>query len=333
MAIINSVIAGGGTTPTGTKYITSNGTHDVAGYANADVQVPTTAPSLFRSFKTDAAGQLVVDNTVSSVCDFSSVKKIADTFCYKMYSNCTNITGAISLANIEDISGSNSCVRMFDGCTGITSVDLSTLQAANGFGPSACQYMFSGCTGIQSINIERLLKIAGTTPVNSMFSGCTGLTSVIFSSLYSIFNAPSVFDWCSNLTSIYFPALTTSGFANGMMNFIGNVNGCTLHFPKNLDPQTGSTVVSGWSAYPDFGGTNTVILFDLPSTFTLTGGDSKSYIRNPIYDTATALAWKVGYTNYTPVYYTSTTADPSVGDTVYSDSACTTAVTTISAIA
>ena len=36
-----------GQTPTGTKNITTNGTHDVAGYAYADVQVPTTAPTYY----------------------------------------------------------------------------------------------------------------------------------------------------------------------------------------------------------------------------------------------------------------------------------------------
>ena len=54
MPIINSVIQGGGTTPTGTKYITTNGVHDVSSYANADVQVPTTAPEIYRAFRVDS---------------------------------------------------------------------------------------------------------------------------------------------------------------------------------------------------------------------------------------------------------------------------------------
>ena len=85
-----------------------------------------------------------------------------------------------------------------------------------------------------------------------------------------------------------------------------------------------------------FNALNTTVLFDLPATYTLTGADSVTYTRNPKYDTATALAWKVGAygtTNFTPAYYTSGTTDPVVSDTIYSDAACTTAVTTISAIA
>jgi hypothetical protein len=88
--------------------------------------------------------------------------------------------------------------------------------------------------------------------------------------------------------------------------------------------------------YPNFGGTNTVVLFDQPATNTLTGADSKTYTRNPKYDTQTALAWKIGAygtTDFTPAYYTNGVTNPVINDTIYSDSACTTAETTISSIA
>ena len=88
-----------------------------------------------------------------------------------------------------------------------------------------------------------------------------------------------------------------------------------------------------------FGGTSTTVLWDLPSTFILTGANTTQYERNPRDDTATALAWRVldGGTDADPVidwtsFYTSGTTDPSLGNTIYSDAACTTAVTTISSI-
>lgn len=73
------------------------------------------------------------------------------------------------------------------------------------------------------------------------------------------------FDGCANLTSISFPALKTTSFGNTYINqlnnFVGNVTGCVVHFPSNL-----STKVSSLTGYPNFGGINTTILFDLPAT-------------------------------------------------------------------
>ena len=103
----------------------------------------------------------------------------------------------------------------------------------------------------------------------------------------------------------------------------------TVHFPANMQ-----SVIGSWSDVVNgFNGTNTTVLFDLPSTQPLTGADTNVYDRNPKYDTGSALAWKIGIDNPEPVYYTSGTTDPAVSDTIYSDAACTTAVTTISSIA
>ena len=63
-------------------------------------------------------------------------------------------------------------------------------------------------------------------------------------------------------------------------------------------------------------------------TYHLVGVDAHNYTRDYNNDTSSALAWKYNSTSY----YTSGTVEPATGDTIYSDSACTTAVTTISSI-
>ena len=77
-------------------------------------------------------------------------------------------------------------------------------------------------------------------------------------------------------------------------------------------------------------------MFDLVGT--LTGADSNSYARSEkdsVYASETggaaktATAWSYNNT----IYYTSGDAEPQVGDTIYSDSACTIAETTVSSIA
>ena len=55
------------------------------------------------------------------------------------------------------------------------------------------------------------------------------------------------------------------------------VTGCTVHFPSNLE-----SVIGSWSSVTNgFGGTDTVILFDLP--LTETSGDGTGGGGNPGY--------------------------------------------------
>ena len=201
------------------------------------------------------------------------------------------------------------------------------------FEPNACQSMFEGCTGLTSADLSSFATTTGNNSCMSMFSGCSSLTSVDLSSLTTT-TTGSLRSMFANtaLNTLSLPSLKTTNNNTVFNNMLQGVSGCTVHFPSNMQ-----TVIGSWSDVTGgFGGTNTTVLFDLPATNTLTGADSVTYTRNPKYDTATSLAWKVGAygtTNFTPAYYTSGTTDPTVGATLYSDDACTTAVTTISAIA
>ena len=444
MAIINSVIAGGGApAPTGTMYIISNGTYNVADKAIANVNVPTTAPAHYIEKGVDATGKLgggtnvinlagVTDigayafaysyyggslpantnvdmssltkvsgangcgyafqectgltsvdlsslTTISGTwgcaymfkgcvslasVDLSSLTTVGYTGCAYMFSGCTGLTSA-GLSSLTTVSGQNCCDYMFNGCTSLTSIDLSSLTTVSG--QYACNFMFNGCRSLTSVDLSSLTTVSGGNGCYDMFYNCTGLTSVDLSSLttisgyngcyYMFYNCtgltsvvlPSLttvngggscsnmFNNCTNLTSLSFPSITPNSFGSTTNSFGGicfKVPNITLHFPSNT--QAKIETLNGYSATAPFGATAGTVLFDLPATYTLTGADSVTYTRNPKYDTATALAWKVGAygtTNFTPAYYTSGTTDPAVGDTIYSDAACTTAVTTISAIA
>lgn len=232
----------------------------------------------------------------------------------------------------------------------ITSVDFSSLEIITGaYGIRAD---FENSTGISSFNFSKLAYIEGNNCFESFCKGNTSLTSMKFPSLKYVDDPLSNYDRnffnntfqnCTNLTSLSFPALCSTSFGthkSPFYNMLSGVAGCEIHFPKNLDPQTGSTTISRLTQYPNFGGTNTVLVFDLPSTNHLIGANSVEYERSPKDDTMTALAWRVKddgtitdpIIDWTP-YYTNTTADPQVNNTIYSDSACTTAVTTIDSIA
>lgn len=73
-----------------------------------------------------------------------------------------------------------------------------------------------------------------------------------------------------------------------------------------------------------------VLSFKMRTVNGIIGVDTKTYIRNPLYDTQTAWAWRIG-DDLTP-YYTSGAFFPSVGDSIFSDAACTDEITTIDSI-
>ena len=95
------------------------------------------------------------------------------------------------------------------------------------------------------------------------------------------------------------------------------------------------STIGSWSDVTNgFGGTNTTVLFDIVTS--LTGADSNTYTRSEKDSTSTATAWTYNDTLYYTSGVSNNTAgvnEPSVADTIYSDDACTTSVTTITAIA
>ena len=259
--IINSQL--GGTQPTGTINITTNGTHDVSSYANADVQVPTTAPTYYIERTLDNQGKLTTKT--SNIIDFTGISDLdAYILSYAYYNNST-VSGTLNITSTLKISGRYACDSAFYNCPGLTNLNLSGLTVISG--EWACNYMFAWDTNITSIDVSNLTTISGQQSCAYMFYACSGLTSITFTNLTTITGNLAcnyMFSRCTNLTSISFPALTSTSFGirtNIFSNMLSQITGCTLHFPSNL-----SSVVSGLDGYPNFGGTNTVLAFDLPAT-------------------------------------------------------------------
>jgi hypothetical protein len=155
---------------------------------------------------------------------------------------------------------------MFQNCTSLTTVDISSLTTISG----SCSGMFSYCSALSSISLPALNTVLGGCGL--LFQNCTSLTSITFPALTTIDYTSAfsgMFKNCTSLTSVSFPALTSTSFGsykNQFTDLVSGVDGCTIHFPSNLDPANGSTVISSLNTYPLFGGTNTVLAFDLPET-------------------------------------------------------------------
>ena len=107
----------------------------------------------------------------------------------------------------------------------------------------------------------------GSGGFRGMFSQCISLTgSVIFRKLTRI--GATMFQQTfggTKITSLSFPALTPDSFehanSNSFLNMLAGVNGCTVHFPANVQ-----SVIGNWASVAGgFSGTNTTVLFDLPN--------------------------------------------------------------------
>ena len=157
----------------------------------------------------------------------------------------------------------------------------------------------------------------------------TGIVNIKFESLQSVAQSQFMsycFADCANLQNIYFYALDTSSFGsytNIFINMLSGDSNVTVHFPIRIQSK-----ISSWADVVNgFGGTGTTVLFDIVTT--ITDADNNTYSRQEKDSTNTSTAWALNNV----LYYTNGVTEPVIGDTIYSDAACTTAVTTIGSIA
>ena len=171
--------------------------------------------------------------------------------------------------NVTSI-GDNGLQYAFYVCTNLTSNGLNNVTS---IGNGGLYYAFYGCTNLTSTGLNNVTSI-GSRGLYYAFYGCINLTSVDLSNLASIGSRglQYAFRGCTSLTSLSFPKLNSNSFGSSTDQFYSmlfGVIGCTVHFPSNLE-----SVIGGWlDVTRGFSGTDTVVLFDLPSTETSGDGD------------------------------------------------------------
>ena len=146
----------------------------------------------------------------------------------------------------------------------LTTLNLSNLREILG---SQGLYEIANGTAITKADLSSLIMISGESALYSAFKNCTSLTEVCLDSLSFItgyYAMHQAFEGCTSLATLMFPSLQISAFGSNTNQFDGmlsGVTGCVVHFPSDLE-----SVIGNWtSVLNGFGGTNTIVLFDLPA--------------------------------------------------------------------
>ena len=134
------------------------------------------------------------------------------------FSNMTDLT-SIQGMNYLNTSEVTTMQSMFNGCSGLTSLDVSGFNTAN---VTNMLSVFSGCSGLTSLDVSGF-NTANVTNMQSLFNGCSGLTSLDLSSFNTseVTDMRSMFNGCSGLTSLDLSGFNTANVTNMRSMFTG----------------------------------------------------------------------------------------------------------------
>ena len=119
-------------------------------------------------------------------------------------SNLTSINGL----EYFDTSNVTSMYSMFNGCSRLTSVDLSHFNTSN---VTSMSSMFYNCSGLTELDLSHF-DASNVTTMNSMFHNCSGLTELDLSHFNTskVKNMSAMFNGCSGLISLNISRFDTS---------------------------------------------------------------------------------------------------------------------------
>ncbi|WP_407433055.1 BspA family leucine-rich repeat surface protein [Methanobrevibacter sp.] len=126
------------------------------------------------------------------------------TSCYKTFKE-SNITNLISFPDTSEVTTMRA---MFQFCTGLTSLDLSSF---NTISVRNMEFMFYGCSGLTSLDLSSF-NTSNVTSMMCMFDDSYNLNSIVLSSFdtSNVYNMDRMFYRCSGLTSLDLSNFDTS---------------------------------------------------------------------------------------------------------------------------
>lgn len=137
-----------------------------------------------------------------------------------MFNGCSNLTSIdVSGFKTDNVKNTRS---MFHNCSSLTNLDLSGFKTDNVRDMGS---MFSGCSSLTSIDLSSF-KTDNVTDMSRMFSGCSSLTSLDLSGFKTdnVIDMRYMFYNCSNLTNLDLSSFKTDNVLNMSRMFYGCSN-------------------------------------------------------------------------------------------------------------
>lgn len=256
MPIINQIVKGGGTTPTGTLPITNNGTYDVTNYATADVNVPVNAvPDYYVKKKILADGRLAIDDTQTTLST-NPATGVANNGMANVL-NGSKLGVAVDCSSLTSIGGQNAFSSAFRNAT-ISSFDFSNVATITGSDAFAYAFAdYKSSTYPNSIFFPALTSISGATAFQYAWSSDNKVATVSMPLLTNISSMAFyyAFSWASAITTLTLGG--TAAMTIGNMAFEGMFDGCSQNITVNA-PLANKSDIEAMSGYPSFGAYGTV---------------------------------------------------------------------------
>ena len=148
------------------------------------------------------------NNNISRVVFEASFANARPTSCYAWFLNFKNLT---QIEGIENLNTENvtSMRDMFNGCSSLTSLDLTNFNTAK---VTDMKLLFANCSALESLDLS-MFNTENVTSMPSMFNGATNLKTLNVSNFNTekVNNMGHMFANCPNLTSLDLSSFNTKG--------------------------------------------------------------------------------------------------------------------------
>ena len=157
-------------------------------------------------------------NERESIRVVSFTDRVSPTSTVYWFCDCHNLERVDNIQNL-DTANVTSMFGMFNGCSGLTALDVSHFNTAN---VTDMGEMFFACSGLTALDVSHF-DTANVTNMSHMFQGCNGLTALDVSN-FDTANVTSMFGMfkdCSGLMALDVSHFDTANVTNMSTMFSG----------------------------------------------------------------------------------------------------------------